>query len=100
MRQMEVGRCREGRGGKGVQFGYRGIEQQGQEKVSIKPSPGQIWVFGGQPIDVQNRLQTLEGEFDLPAQPIQGAKEINRKLCPLQGSQQDDVIGAGEGSHS
>ena len=49
-----------------------------------------------QPLDMQDRLQTLDGELDLPSQAIKRSDDLDRKLLALERGQEDDVIGGGD----
>ena len=64
--------------------------------MGVEPCSRQIGIFGGQPVDVQDRLQSFDGEFDLPTQPVQRAEQADRNLFAWKRSQKNDVIGAGE----
>ena len=92
MRQSDAGRGCGRPGGKGVQTGDCFFDQQSQQKVGIKPSAGEIGVFGGQPVDVKDGFQALDDELDLPSHPIECADALDWELVAFERRQQDDVI--------
>ena len=53
-----------------------GVDEQREEQMSMQPSRSERLAFGGQSIDVQQRLHALESEFDLPAHTIQRRQAI------------------------
>src|SRR6266849_2448844 len=47
---------------------------------------------------MQDRLQSLDGEFDLPSQAIKRGDKIDRELLALERCQENDIVGAGQRS--
>src|SRR5689334_10944981 len=61
---------RSGSGGKSPLVGDIIFDQQGDQQMGMQPSPRQVRILGRQTIEMQQGLQPLEQQFDLPAQAI------------------------------
>ena len=57
-------------GGRVENVGDGLFDHQRQDKMRRQPGSGQSHVPGRKLVDAKTTLETLEGEFDLPAQPI------------------------------
>ncbi len=70
-RQIGAGRSSPGSGGNGAQIGLGVFKEQCEQQMGVEPGVepglGEPVVLGGQAVDMQDRLQSLEREFDLPA---------------------------------
>jgi hypothetical protein len=95
-RQRDAGGLAAGSGENGAHFVLGAINKHCEQQVGVKPRSGEPFVFGGQAVDMHDRLQPLECEFDLPAQSIQRADAIDRKYGRRERGEKDEVLGPGE----
>src|SRR5208282_389816 len=66
-RQIEGARVGLSSGGRAGHFGRGIVDQQGEQEMRHYPGFGEVWVFGRQAVEMQDRFQAFEGELDLPA---------------------------------
>src|SRR6185503_1655109 len=84
VRQIEGTRSLDGRGGNCVHLGHFGVEYQCEEQVGVEPGSCEVGILGRQTIDMQDGLQPFDCQLNLPAQPIQGCEQLDRKLLSLK----------------
>jgi hypothetical protein len=60
------------------------VEKQRGDDMRIKPASSKLTIPGGEPIEVQQALQTLEREFNLPSQAIQRQHALGRVLMLIK----------------
>ena len=53
-------------GGKIGHFGRCILDQEREKKMRGDPRSGEPRIFGGQPVEAQDRFQSFEGQFDIP----------------------------------
>ncbi len=72
----QIDKCREAgdSGGDGLQRDDRFVQQEHEEQVRVELGSDHVGVFGGQSVDMQDRLEPLERAFDLPAQTRRNQK--------------------------
>ncbi len=64
--------------------------------MSRKPASGKLAILRGQPVKAQEALQTLEREFNLPAQTIKRQHALGRVLIPIKRGEKEQVPGCDE----
>ena len=69
------------------------VTQQGHDEMRVEPTSRRLGGSGWQPVDVQQRLEPLEREFDLPAQPVGGEHFLGGVSLYRQRGCQDDERG-------
>jgi hypothetical protein len=57
-------------GGNGFSYAGQSLAEQGHEQFSIEPRATALIVVLGNVSDLRDGLETLEGQFDLPAEPV------------------------------
>src|SRR5437763_14727713 len=90
-RQSEGMRLAGGSGGKIGHFGRGFVNQQGKQQMGGDPGVGEARVFGRQPVEMQDRFHPLEGELDLPANPVEGGQGFGREGFGVERSDQDQI---------
>jgi hypothetical protein len=50
---------------------YKRLEQKAHHEMGEDPSFRRARVFSGRPVEADQALQSLEGKFDAPAEPIE-----------------------------
>ena len=93
VRQTEACRAGWASGEKFVQAALDVVRIESEQQVSMEPCSCRFIAFCRQEIDVQQRLQALERQFDLPASPIKLGEAFGRKL--LDGGTGDEHEKAG-----
>ena len=53
-------------GGKIGHFGRCVLDQEREKKMRGDPGSDEPRIFGGQPVEAQDRFQSFEGQFDIP----------------------------------
>src|SRR5665213_1493547 len=104
-RQMTRRRClgagRSGlwvRGGNGALDGAeKEFGEQGGDEIGQDPCSGQPWVLGWGMSHGEGRFECLEGQFDLPAEPIEQGELVDRPGGWGQIGDQHDHAGEGLG---
>src|SRR5260221_4574730 len=79
-------------GGRFGQFGRGVIDQQGKKKMSGDPGSFETRIFGGQPVEVDDRFQSLEGKLDLPAHAIEGGEQVRWEGGGIERGDEDQVL--------
>ena len=69
-----------GQAGGGLELIHEGLEQQDNQVMSQNIGPGGLFVRTRRTLQSDQTFETLEGEFDAPAQAIQGENIGGREL--------------------
>ena len=60
------------------------VEKQRGDDVRIEPASSKLAIPGGEPIEVQQALQTFEREFNLPSQAIKRQHALRRVFISIK----------------
>src|SRR5258706_2898604 len=93
MRQIEAGRARhsEARGGRFQEILGGVSDEGGDDELCRDPSSSEWRRSCGQLVEAADRLQSLEGELDLPAQAVEEEDVVDRQA--VERGDQDDPLG-------
>jgi hypothetical protein len=73
MRQSDGGLA-DGSGGRVPEHRAEVLDQEGGDQMREDPGSGQVLIVGGQAIQPQEALQSLEGQLDAPPEPVEFAQ--------------------------
>src|SRR4029450_4835789 len=85
-------------GGRFGQFARAVIDQQGKKKMTGYPCSSQSRIFGWQPVEVEDRFQSLEGQLDLPSHAIEGGEQVRWEGGGIERGDEDQVLGGLKGA--
>ena len=80
--------------GKNRPFGRCVLDQEREKEVRGDPGSGEPGILGGQPVEAQDRFQSFEGQFDLPANAIEADEQLRREGDRVERGDQDHVSAA------
>src|SRR5215204_7680025 len=84
-----------GRGGRVEELPRHVLQEEGGDELGVDPGARKLRVLGRQRIEMQEALQALEDEFDLPAQAVEGEHVAGREaLGGKRGDEQHEGGGA------
>src|SRR4051812_25691876 len=98
IRQIDGTRPAACSGGKSLPLGVKVVDQQSQQEMGVDPGLDQALVRGPQTVEPEDRFQAFEGEFDLPAQAVQGGQLGAGDVGIAQRGDQDEMFGGGQGA--
>lgn len=89
--QTETDRVAASSGERFGHFGRSVVDQQGEQEMRGDPRPGEVLVLGRKAVETQDRFQSFEGEFDLPADAVEHGQRLGRKGLGLERGDEDQI---------